>query len=209
MANLILLRHGESQWNLENRFTGWVDVDLTPKGEAEAKKAGEALKGIQIDYLFTSVLKRAMRTAEIALTESGHLTNIPTERSDKLNERHYGDLQGLNKDETRAKFGDEQVKIWRRSFDVPPPNGESLKDTQARTMPYFRSAIEPKLKEGKNVLIVAHGNSLRAILMEIEGLTKEEILEVNIPTGTPFMYKLDENLKVLEKVFLQPETAHK
>jgi 2,3-bisphosphoglycerate-dependent phosphoglycerate mutase len=208
MANLILLRHGESQWNLENRFTGWVDVDLTPKGEAEAKKAGWALKGMQIDYLFTSVLKRAMRTAEIALKESGH-ENIPTERSEKLNERHYGDLQGLNKDETRAKYGDEQVHIWRRSFDVPPPNGECLSMCQKRTMPYYREHIEPKLKAGKNVLIVAHGNSLRAILMEIEGLTKEQILEVNIPTGTPFMYKFDENLKVLEKVFLLPETAHK
>jgi 2,3-bisphosphoglycerate-dependent phosphoglycerate mutase len=208
MANLILLRHGESQWNLENRFTGWVDVDLTPKGEAEAKKAGEALKGMQIDYLFTSVLKRAMRTADIALKESGH-ENIPTERSEKLNERHYGDLQGLNKDETRAKYGDEQVHIWRRSFDVPPPNGECLQMCQTRTMPYYREHIEPKLKAGKNVLIVAHGNSLRAILMEIEGLTKEQILEVNIPTGTPFMYKFDENLKVLEKVFLLPETAHK
>ena len=208
MANLILLRHGESQWNLENRFTGWVDVDLTPKGEAEAKKAGEALKGMQIDFLFTSVLKRAIRTADIALKESGH-ENIPTERSEKLNERHYGDLQGLNKDETRAKYGDEQVHIWRRSFDVPPPNGECLSMCQTRTMPYFREKIEPKLKAGKNVLVVAHGNSLRAILMEIEGLTKEQILEVNIPTGTPFMYKFDENLKVLEKVFLLPETAHK
>lgn len=206
MPNLILVRHGESLWNLENRFTGWVDVDLSEKGIEEARKAGEALKGIQIDYLFTSVLTRAIRTAEIALEISGH-NDIPVERDQALNERHYGDLQGLNKDETRAKFGDEQVKIWRRSFDVQPPGGESLKDTQARVLPYYHEHIEPKLREGKNVLIVAHGNSLRALLMMLEGLSKEEILEVNIPTGTPFMYVLDENLNVLEKKFLTGESV--
>ena len=149
MPKLILLRHGESQWNLENRFTGWVDVELSPKGEAEAKRAGELIAGIPIDKVYTSVLKRAINTANIALGESSR-TDLPTERDQALNERHYGDLQGLNKAETALQYGDEQVHIWRRSYDVPPPNGESLKDTAARTIPYFESRILPDLKAGKN-----------------------------------------------------------
>ncbi len=201
MPQLILLRHGQSVWNLENRFTGWVDVDLSPKGEEEAKAAGPLLKDFQIDYLFTSVLKRAMRTADLALEAAGK-SGIPTERSEKLNERHYGDLQGLNKDDIAKQYGDAQLKIWRRSYDVPPPNGESLKDTQARCIPYYVEQIEPKLREGKNVLIVAHGNSLRSIVMHLEDLTPEQILEVNIPTGVPALYELDSSLKLISKRYL-------
>lgn len=205
MPHLILLRHGQSAWNLENRFTGWVDVDLSEQGEQEARLAGELLRNIPIDYLFTSVLKRAMRTAEIALTVAGKST-IPTERNQALNERHYGDLQGLNKEDIGKQYGAEQLKIWRRSYDVPPPNGESLKDTQERAVPYYKEHILPKLQEGKNVLIAAHGNSLRAILMYVENLTKEEILEVNIPTGNPRVYELDTNLTVLSKRYLAEVT---
>ena len=201
MPQLILLRHGQSEWNLENRFTGWVDVDLSPKGEEEARAAGPLLKDFQIDFLFTSVLKRAVRTAELALAIAGK-SNIPTQRSEKLNERHYGDLQGLIKDDIAKQYGDAQLKIWRRSYDVPPPNGESLKDTQARCIPYYVEHIEPKLREGKNVLIVAHGNSLRSIVMHLENLTPEQILEVNIPTGVPALYELDNSLKVVSKRYL-------
>lgn len=192
MATLVLVRHGESQWNLENRFTGWIDVPLTPKGEEEARKAGEELKarGLQFQRAFTSVLKRANKTLTIVLDVLGQ-PGIPIERDQALNERHYGDLQGLNKAETAAKFGDEQVHIWRRSFDVPPPNGESLKDTAARTLPYFRERILPELKAGRNVIVAAHGNSLRSIVMEIEGLTPAEILEVNLGTGVPLIYEVD------------------
>jgi len=201
MPNLILLRHGQSVWNLENRFTGWVDVDLSPKGEEEARHAGELLRGMQIDYLFTSVLKRAMRTADIALGIAGK-TDIPTTRDQALNERHYGDLQGLNKDDIGKQYGEAQLKIWRRSYDVPPPNGESLKDTQERSVPYFQAHIEPKLREGNNVLVAAHGNSLRSIVMYLENLTKEQVLELNIPTGNPLFYELDDNLKILSKRYL-------
>jgi 2,3-bisphosphoglycerate-dependent phosphoglycerate mutase len=201
MPHLILLRHGQSVWNLENRFTGWVDVDLSPKGEEEARHAGELLRGIQIDYLFTSVLKRAMRTADIALGIAGK-TDIPTTRDQALNERHYGDLQGLNKDDIGKQYGEAQLKIWRRSYDVPPPNGESLKDTQERSVPYFQAHIEPKLREGNNVLVAAHGNSLRSIVMYLENLTKEQVLELNIPTGNPLFYELDDNLKILSKRYL-------
>lgn len=191
MVYLILLRHGESQWNVENRFTGWVDVDITSKGEDEARKAGIALKDYPIDMLFTSALLRAIRTADIALQSAGKGL-IPTQRSEKLNERHYGDLQGLNKDEVGKQFGTDQLKIWRRSYDTPPPNGESLKMTQERVLPYFHEQIIPVLKEGKNVLITAHGNSLRALIAELDNLSREEILELNIATGKPIVYTLDE-----------------
>ena len=192
MAKLVLIRHGESQWNLENRFTGWIDVPLTANGEAEARKAGEQLReaGLRFDQAFTSVLQRANRTLDIVLEALGQV-GIPTSYDVALNERHYGDLQGLNKAETAAKFGDEQVHIWRRSFDVPPPNGESLKDTAARTLPYFDTQIMPVVKAGKNVLVAAHGNSLRSIVMEIEGLSPSEILQVNIGTGVPLTYDVD------------------
>lgn len=192
MAKLVLLRHGQSQWNLENRFTGWIDVPLTPAGEEEARRGAEELRaaGIRFDIAFTSVLQRAEKTLEIVLDVLGQ-RDIPVERSAALNERHYGDLQGLNKAETAQKFGDEQVHIWRRSYDVPPPNGESLKDTAARTLPYWRERILPELKAGKNVIVAAHGNSLRSIVMEIEELTPEEILQVNIDTGVPFVYDVD------------------
>ena len=201
MPQLILLRHGQSQWNLENRFTGWVDVDLSALGEEEARAAGPLLKDLKIDYLFTSVLKRAIRTADIALEIAGK-SGVPTERSEKLNERHYGDLQGLNKDDIGKQYGDAQLKIWRRSYDIPPPNGESLKDTQERCIPYYHDVIEPKLREGKNVMIAAHGNSLRAIVMYLDKLTPEQILEVNIPTGIPLLYELDDALAVLTKRYL-------
>ena len=202
MPKLILLRHGESQWNLENRFTGWVDVELTPKGEEEAKHAGELIAEIPIDKVYTSVLKRAKNTAQIALTVSSR-TELPTERDQALNERHYGDLQGLNKAETAKQYGDEQVHIWRRSYDIPPPNGESLKDTAARTIPYFESKILPEIESGKNILIVAHGNSLRSIVMYLDKLTKEQVLELNIPTGTPLVYNIDETGKVLGSGYLK------
>jgi len=201
MSRLTLLRHGQSQWNLENRFTGWVDVDLTADGEAEALKAGHLLAGIPADVLFTSVLKRAMRTAEIACAAAGY-NDLPTYRDEALNERHYGELQGLNKSETAQKYGDEQVHIWRRSYDVPPPNGESLKDTQARVEPYFQANIVPLLKQGKNVLVVAHGNSLRSIIMFVEHLSPDEILKTEIATGEPITYELDENLDVVSKTIL-------
>lgn len=201
MPNLFLLRHGQSQWNLENRFTGWVDVELSPKGEEEARAAGPLLKPFQIDMLYTSVLKRAIRTADLALESAGK-SGIPTVRSEKLNERHYGDLQGLNKDDIGKQYGEAQLKIWRRSYDIPPPNGESLKDTQERCIPYYKAEIEPKLREGKNLLIAAHGNSLRSIVMYLENLTPEQILEVNIPTGVPALYELDANLKIISKRYL-------
>lgn len=206
MPRLTLVRHGESQWNLENRFTGWVDVDLSPKGEREAAAAGHVLKGVPVDVLFTSVLKRAMRTAEIACAEAG-INDIPVYRDEALNERHYGDLQGLNKAETAEKFGADQVHVWRRSYDVPPPNGESLKDTQARVAPYYQSQIVPLLREGKNVMVVAHGNSLRALVMFVEHLTPDEILKTEIATGVPITYELDEDLNVVTKSVLTPTAS--
>ena len=203
MPKLILLRHGESQWNLENRFTGWVDVPLTPRGEQEARIAGEHLKDLPIDKVYTSVLQRAIDTAAIALQAAGK-PNLPTERDQALNERHYGDLQGLNKAETAAQYGDEQVKIWRRSYDVPPPGaqGESLKDTAARTLPYFQAHILPDIRAGKNVLVVAHGNSLRSIVMELDQLTREQVLELNIPTGVPLVYDFDADGNITHKTYL-------
>ncbi|MEY2720315.1 MAG: hypothetical protein RLZZ273_1681 [Bacteroidota bacterium] len=201
MSRLTLVRHGQSQWNLENRFTGWVDVDLTADGEAEARRAGQLLKDVPVDVLFTSVLKRAIRTAEIACGEAG-LQDVTTHRAEALNERHYGDLQGLNKAETALKYGNDQVHIWRRSYDVPPPNGESLKDTQARVEPYYRATIVPLLQQGKNVLVVAHGNSLRSLIMFVEHLSPDEILKTEIATGEPITYELDANLDVVSKTVL-------
>ncbi len=198
MAQLTCLRHGESLWNLENRFTGWVDIDLSPKGIEEAKKAGQKLKGQHFDALFTSVLTRAIRTADLALSEAG-ISDVPTERDQALNERHYGDLQGLNKDDIGREYGQDQLKIWRRSYDVPPPNGESLKMTQERVLPYYHAHIEPLLLAGKDVLVVAHGNSLRALVMHIEGMSPAQILETNIPTGVPFRYRFESSLKLVEK----------
>jgi len=199
-GKLVLVRHGQSQWNLENRFTGWVDVPLSEKGLVEAREAGVSLKRVRFDCAFTSNLKRAQETLRIILEKIGQ-TNIPIKRDQALNERHYGALQGLNKKETAAKFSDEQVHIWRRSYDVPPPKdktdqnpegiSESLKDTAARTLPYFKSTILPLVLSGKNVLVAAHGNSLRAIVMDLERMTKEQVLELNIPTGIPITYEID------------------
>lgn len=190
MANLVLLRHGESQWNLENRFTGWVDVPITAKGEQEAHAAGAALKGKTFSAAFTSALLRAQQTLDIILKEIGSPA-IPVYKDQALNERHYGDLQGLNKAETAKKYGDAQVHIWRRSYDVPPPGGESLKDTAARVLPYYHAKILPLLKAGKNILVCAHGNSLRALVMELEGIGSETIPSVNIGTCQPLSYELD------------------
>ncbi len=198
MAELILIRHGESQWNLENRFTGWIDVDLSPKGREEALHAGELIKGTRIDVIFTSVLKRAINTTAL-VCESAGLKNIPIVRDQALNERHYGDLQGLNKAETAEKFGAEQVLIWRRSYDVRPPNGESLKDTAARVLPYYETNILPEIAQGKNVLVVAHGNSLRALIMKLDALDEKQIIELNIPTGVPIVYTLSVNGHVVDK----------
>ncbi|MBK7034010.1 MAG: 2,3-diphosphoglycerate-dependent phosphoglycerate mutase [Ignavibacteria bacterium] len=206
MSRLTLVRHGESQWNLENRFTGWVDVDLSPKGELEAKAAGAILKNIPVDVLFTSVLTRAIRTADIAMAEAG-ISGVPVHRDQALNERHYGDLQGLNKAETADKYGADKVHEWRRSYDIPPPNGESLKDTQARVAPYYKQEIVPLLKAGKNVLVVAHGNSLRALVMFVEHLTPEQILKTEIATGVPITYELDKDLNVVSKNILDPKSA--
>lgn len=211
MAKLILLRHGESQWNLENRFTGWVDVPLSPKGEEEARKAGEKLKNIQIDKRYTSVLKRAIDTDRIAMEVAGKL-DVPVERDKALNERHYGALQGLNKEETAQKYGKEQVHLWRRSYDIAPPKdvtplnpdgiSESLKDTADRVIPYYLNKIKPDIDAGLNVLVTAHGNSLRALVMYLDGLTKEEVLELNIPTGVPIVYEF-ENGKIVNKYYLE------
>ncbi|MGH2574485.1 MAG: 2,3-bisphosphoglycerate-dependent phosphoglycerate mutase [Ignavibacteria bacterium] len=198
MPILVLIRHGQSQWNLENRFTGWIDIPLSHLGEEEARKAGEKIKGMKFDKVFTSVLKRAIQTYEIAAEIAG-LNHLPLEKDKALNERMYGDLQGLNKDEMREKFGAEKVHIWRRSYDIAPPNGESLKDTAERVLPYYHSKIEPELKSGKNILIVAHGNSLRALVMHLESLTGEQIVKVEIPTGVPILYELDKDLKVTSK----------
>jgi 2,3-bisphosphoglycerate-dependent phosphoglycerate mutase len=201
MATLVLLRHGESQWNLENRFTGWVDVELTEKGRHEARTAGERLRGTRFDTGYTSVLRRAIETLDIVLDVIGQ-RDLPVERSEALNERHYGDLQGLNKAETAKKFGDEQVHIWRRSYDVAPPGGESLKDTAARALPYFEQKILPSVKAGKNVIVAAHGNSLRAIVMDLDGLTKEQVLQLNLATGVPIVYDIDAAGRIASKKIL-------
>jgi len=201
MPVLMLVRHGQSQWNLENRFTGWIDIDLSEQGVREAREAGKKLKGYKFDVAFTSDLIRAQRTLDIILDIIGR-DNIPVYKDKALNERMYGDLQGLNKDETRQKYGAEQVKLWRRSFDVAPPNGESLKNTAERVIPYYEKYIVPELKAGKNVLVSAHGNSLRALLMYLENLTKEQIVETEIPTGFPRKYILDDNLNIIEAKYI-------
>ena len=191
MKQLVLIRHGESQWNLENRFTGWVNIPLSPKGEQEAREAGEKLRAYRFDHAFTSVLTRAIKTLEIVLDVIGQ-SGLPVEQDQALNERMYGDLQGLNKAETAKQYGEAQVKLWRRSYDVRPPGGESLKDTAERVLPYYRDRIWPRLAKGETLLVAAHGNSLRALVMHLDQLSREEVLELNIPTGAPLLYELDD-----------------
>ena len=208
MGILVLIRHGQSQWNLENRFTGWIDVPLTDAGRAEARRGAELIRTLTFTRAFTSALQRAQETLKIILEVIGQ-PRIPIERDRALNERHYGALQGLNKAETAKKYGEPQVHIWRRSYDVPPPTektewnpdgiSESLKDTAARTLPYFQTNILPLVTAGHTILVVAHGNSLRAIVMDLDHLTKEQVLELNIATGAPIVYELDSNGKVLKK----------
>jgi 2,3-bisphosphoglycerate-dependent phosphoglycerate mutase len=197
---LVLVRHGQSEWNLKNLFTGWRDVDLTEKGVGEAQEAGRKLKaqGIQFDVAYTSALKRAQRTNELILTEMGQ-TKVPVIRNIALNERDYGELSGLNKDDARVKWGEEQVHIWRRSYDVPPPGGESLKDTLARTLPYYVTEIQPRVLRGERVLVTAHGNSLRALVMVLEQLTPEGILKREIGTGAPIIYRLNADSTVEDR----------
>jgi 2,3-bisphosphoglycerate-dependent phosphoglycerate mutase len=201
MARLILLRHGESQWNLENRFTGWVDVPLSPRGIQEAKDAGEKLRSFTFDRAFTSVLARANETLRLVLDIIGQ-TAIPIEKDKALNERMYGELQGLNKDETVKKYGEAQVKIWRRSYDVRPPGGESLKDTAERVLPYYERTIKPYILKGDTILVAAHGNSLRALIMELEQLSREQVLELNVPTGAPLLYEMDKMGTVVDHRYL-------
>jgi 2,3-bisphosphoglycerate-dependent phosphoglycerate mutase len=195
---LVLVRHGESEWNKLNLFTGWKDPALTEKGVAEAKRAGQALKaaGLGFDIAFTSELSRAQHTLTLLLAELGQ-RELPTTRNIALNERDYGELSGLNKDEARAKFGEAQVLIWRRSYDIPPPGGESLKDTAARTLPYYDAHIWPELKAGRRVIVAAHGNSLRSIIMRLEGLDREQILKREVLTGVPIAYDLDDTGRVV------------
>jgi 2,3-bisphosphoglycerate-dependent phosphoglycerate mutase len=233
-GKLVLCRHGQSTWNLENLFTGWIDVDLTEQGRAEAREAGRQLAalGIRFDFAYTSVLKRAIRTLWTILDEMD-LMWIPVERSWRLNERHYGALQGLNKAQTAALHGEDKVKIWRRSYDIPPPplapdderhprldrryravvqlpSAESLKDTLARVQPYWETSIAPRLFAGENVLVAAHGNSLRALVKMLDGLSDSEIVEINIPTGIPLLYELDADLRPTERRYLgDPEQIAK
>ena len=236
MPVLVLLRHGESVWNLENRFTGWADVDLTDKGRAEAAEAGRLLKegGYVFDVAYVSLLKRAIRTLWIALDGLDQMW-LPTHGTWRLNERHYGALQGLNKSETAAKFGEEQVLVWRRSFEIPPPaltedsehypghdpryagvdrrdlpKAESLKDTIARFLPYWEATIAPDIRAGKRVVIAAHGNSLRALVKHLDRMSEEAVLALNIPTGIPLVYELDDSLQPLKHYYLgDPEAARK
>ncbi len=226
MPQLVLIRHGQSAWNLENRFTGWWDVGLTPQGEEEAKQAGELLaaRGFDFDFAFTSLQTRAIKTLHIVLEAMGRLW-IPEEKHWRLNERHYGGLTGLDKAETAGRHGDEQVRIWRRSFDIPPPamepggdfdltndrryagipipTHESLKDTIARVLPYWVERIAPALSDGRRVVISAHGNSLRALVKHLSGIADEEIVALEIPTGQPIVYDLDEGLKPIERYYLR------
>ena len=233
MHKLVLLRHGESTWNKENRFTGWTDVDLTEQGRREAKVAGEVLKkdGYSFDLAYCSVLKRALRTLWIVLDELDELW-IPVEKTWRLNERHYGGLQGLNKSETAAQYGEDQVLVWRRSYDIPPPPleksderypghdpryndvpaaelplTECLKDTVDRFLPYWHEVIAPQVKAGKKVVITAHGNSLRALVKYLDNLSEEEVLKLNIPTGVPLVYELDADLKPLKHYYLGDQEA--
>lgn len=197
MATLVLIRHGQSLWNLENRFTGWVDVPLTEKGRAEAKRAGDLVRDFRFDVAYTSLLSRAQETLSIVLDTIGQ--KPPVIRDQALNERHYGDLQGLNKADTAARYGNEQVKLWRRSFDVAPPNGESLELTAKRTLPFFERAILGDLKQGKTVLVVAHGNSNRSIVMKLDKLTGEQVVGVELATGVPLVYEVDGGGNVTSK----------
>jgi 2,3-bisphosphoglycerate-dependent phosphoglycerate mutase len=233
MIKLVLLRHGESAWNKENRFTGWTDVDLTERGREEAQQAGRLLKeaGFAFDIAYTSVLRRAIRTLWMTLDELDRMW-IPVEHSWRLNERHYGALQGLNKAETAAKFGDEQVLVWRRSYDIPPPpledadlqqalndpryagfdqkdfpRTECLKDTVARFLPYWHETIAPSIRAGQSVIIAAHGNSLRALVKYLDNISDQEIVGLNIPTGVPLVYELDGDLKPLRRYYLGDQAA--
>jgi 2,3-bisphosphoglycerate-dependent phosphoglycerate mutase len=200
---LVLVRHGQSDWNLKNLFTGWRDVDLTEKGVAEAREAGRKLKaqGIKFDVAFTSALKRAQLTLDLMLTELGQ-TTIPIFKNQALNERDYGDLVGLNKDDARKKWGEEQVHVWRRSYDVAPPGGESLKDTLARALPYYVTDILPRVLRGERVLVAAHGNSLRALVMVLDKHTPESITKLNLDTGVPMVYRLNADSTVASKLDL-------
>jgi 2,3-bisphosphoglycerate-dependent phosphoglycerate mutase len=200
---LVLVRHGQSDWNLKNLFTGWRDVDLTEKGIAEAREAGRKLKaqGIKFDVAFTSVLKRAQRTLDLMLTELGQ-TSIPVFKNQALNERDYGELVGLNKDDARKKWGEGQVHIWRRSYDVAPPGGESLKDTLARALPYYITEILPRVMRGEHVLVAAHGNSLRALVMVLDKHTPDSITKLNLETGVPMIYRLNADSTVASKLDL-------
>lgn len=195
---LVLVRHGQSEWNLKNLFTGWKDPGLTEKGIEEAKKAGEQLRDLKLtfDIAFTSDLSRAQKTLDLILAELGQ-TGLETIKDQALNERDYGDLTGMNKDEARKEFGEDQVHIWRRSFDVPPPGGESLKMTAERVLPYYRTEILPRVLQGKRTIVAAHGNSLRALIMELEKLTPEQILKRELGTGTPIIYRLNEDGEVI------------
>ncbi|MEC8586667.1 MAG: 2,3-bisphosphoglycerate-dependent phosphoglycerate mutase [Pseudomonadota bacterium] len=203
MSQLILVRHGQSEWNQQNLFTGWRDPDLTERGVTEARNAGRALKaeGITFTIAFTSELMRAQKTCALLLEEQGQ-SDLQTIRNVALNERDYGDLSGLNKDDAREKWGEEQVHIWRRSFDTPPPGGESLKDTAERVLPYFNNTIMPRIRAGENVLVAAHGNSLRALVMVLDGLGETEITQVNIATGEPYIYDMGAQGEVVGKRIL-------
>jgi len=200
-GTLILVRHGQSEWNLKNLFTGWKNPDLTEQGIEEARAAGRKLKaaGYRPTVFYTSALVRAQHTLDLILEELG-IVNVVITRNQALNERDYGDLSGLNKDDARAKWGEEQVLIWRRSYDVPPPGGESLKDTAARTLPYYEDRILPVVRAGETVLVAAHGNSLRSMVMAIEGLTPDEILKRELATGEPVIYRISKNGKLKEKL---------
>src|SRR2546428_38378 len=197
MAKLVLVRHGQSLWNLEDRFTGWIDVPLTDKGREEARRAGKKLKDIRFDVAYTSVLSRAQETLDLILEVLAQ--QPPVIRDQALNERHYGDLQGLNKKKTTERYGADQVKLWRRSYDTPPPNGEALKNTAERTLPFFDRAILGDLQLGKNVLVVAHGNSNRSIVMKLDGLSKEQVIELELGTGVPLVYEIGNQGDVLSK----------
>jgi len=200
-SQLAIVRHGQSQYNLENRFTGFADVDLTAQGREEAVMCGRKLNGMQFEACFTSVLKRAIETLDIILETIGQ-KQLPIYKDAALNERNYGDLQGLNKAETADKYGSDQVTLWRRSFDIAPPGGESLKQTQERVLPYYYEHIEPLLQQGKNILVVAHGNSLRALMMHLENISTEAIAHVDLLTGVPRVYTFDNAGKITKAEFL-------
>lgn len=210
MANLlVLVRHGQSEWNEKNLFTGWRDPGLTEQGKEEARAAGHALKekGYRFDIAFTSALSRAQETNRLLLEELGQ-PDLPVIKEQALNERDYGDLSGLNKDDARKKWGEEQVHIWRRSYDVPPPGGESLKDTAERVLPYYEKEILPRVLKGERVLVAAHGNSLRALVMQLDRLSQDQVIALNIATGAPIVYELDDKGSVLRKEILIEREAH-